>query len=304
MKRRTPPLRAMGIAVSIVFCGLSFLIVSYFLYFRSIEKGFQKYNLRRLRSLQDVGETRSEQVLKVVGLGSSLIRAATFYDKEMDSFSHQVSMPVRYVRMARPGGGPGDWRLVMRDIRKRKPDILMIQSEYLFIEPKLTLLHWRGFMKHVTRLFGGLRKEFWGASSRKVRSYIKWYDTRVRRRHRRQSLQQRIRLRRGLVASMWNFGFSIEWRNTLEQFRKHGIKVVVLEIPIHKSQLRWRYQGHMKTTSAILDSLEEEGLATVLRCPLKFKHNDFDDDHHMVPVAQARYSKWLLNELAKLGSNK
>jgi hypothetical protein len=304
MKRRPPPLRAMVIAVSIVLCGLSFLTVSYFLYFRSVERGFRKYNQRRLHSLHESKEIGGREILRVVGLGSSLIRAATFYDKEMDSFSHQVSMPVRYVRMARPGGGPGDWRLVMRDIRKGKPDILVMQSESLFTEPRLMLLHWRGFTKHVTRLFSGSRKELLGCSVKKVRTYITWYETYIRRRNRRKSFRQKVRLRQGWVTPMWDFRISFELKSVLELFRKDGIKIVIIEIPIHKSQRKWRYRGHRKTVQAFLDALKEEGLATVLRCSLKFKHNEFDDDNHMVPVARARYCKWLLKKLARLRANK
>ena len=298
MTSRPPPLRAVLVALSVGLAALALLAASYWKWHCDTERFYHQYDIDRLRALRDRGGTDGPHVLRVVALGSSLLRAATFFDSAMDDFSRELGIPIRYVRMAKPGGGLRARHLMLHDVRTARPDLLLIEPISLFFKKDPVIHHRRRLTLHPSRILHRPRNSLWGRRRRNVLGMIRWYEGRVRPRNRQKTSRHWATDDGRLQPNAPGFRLSPQCRRELAFLKKDGVVVVIADIPIHASQEAETDPGCNRDLAAALTATRDEGLVRLMSCPVRFNHSDYDDDHHMVHAARKRYCRWLLGELA------
>lgn len=294
-----PPLRAMLIALGPALLGIAVVAASYYRYHRSIEDVYLSYDRERLAKL--AAEYPDAEGMRVVGVGTSLLRAGTFPDGAMNALASDMDIPVKYVKIVRSNGGTRDWHLVMEDVMRARPHVAVIEARYLFFRVRILRHHLRAAHRHARRLKKRRKQSaLWGRAPEEVRASILRRESAPEHGGRWERAKRREKHQRGVLP--WPRGFDARegCEEVFAAFKAAGVRVVILEMPIHPQEETARRAARMSEAvemDARLAALERAGLIKRLRCPLRFRHADFRDGRHMRSGARRRFSAWLLREL-------
>ena len=94
----TSPLRAVVAALGIVAFIMTLFTIAFLLRTAAYGEDFFKYHCKRLAAFSSSVYTERRQPLRVIGVGTSLLRFATYYDKEMAAYAGTLGLPLSYLR--------------------------------------------------------------------------------------------------------------------------------------------------------------------------------------------------------------
>ena len=117
----------------------------------------------------------------------------------------------------------------------------------------------------------------------------------------KQKKEERLRRVRTDLDNSLVFGLRPGCREIFETCRKHGITVIVLDIPINSLAKRIiRGEKRLRYMNDKLAELEREGLIKRINGPDNLSEDDFIDLRHMNKSGREKYSRWLVKKLQEL----
>ena len=284
-ERRAPPLWAMPAAAGVAFLVLGTSLTWFWLGLRAKEKAYREDDRHRLAEMAVAQKDGGEGLLRIVGIGTSLLNAGTPDDRGMAILGDRSGVAVRYVRICRGWGAFSNWRGTMQAVRSAGPDMVLVEDQCLFYVPRMWVI---ARMSSLDDVVGRIKALFGTLVSPRTTDVAQGRPNpgRLVRQHR----EDRIRLLR--------FGLRPDAREILQEFRQARIPVVILCMPIHPRARSMRQEWEGPAIDRSLDELERERLVTVLRCPLRFEPDEYTDLIHLTAEGREKYSRWLIETLA------
>jgi hypothetical protein len=293
-----PPLRVALVAVVAAAAIMAMLAWSACRERRLMQQANWAHDTARLAKLKAEAATNQPGPLRLVGIGTSLLGAATYYDDRMVLTAGQAGVSLRYVQLARAGTFE-DWGPLVAQVCKAHPDIVVIEDRLLFWpEPgcDLTMIrqHSQDMLERILHGHDPRRK----AAQEAVRARM--FERGLRMKFKKLTLAE-LQQARAARAVRFGGGLRPGGREALEAFRAGGIRVIILPMPVSRLvEADPDVVLQHKRLDAELARLAADGLVARLDCPLAFESNEFRDLRHMMPQGQDRYSRWLIGELARM----
>jgi hypothetical protein len=277
-----PPIWAMPAAI-----GLSLLMAVALVVYRGIHPAADPHRVQAAVMLPRMPPGTE----RVVAVGSSILGEAMLPDREMESLSRRIlDRAIRYDSIVRPLCEVPDWPGLEQEILGARPAVLLLDAYCLFYESRARpardfLFFWTSFESDVLRhwLTGRSAGTGLGPPARLRPAPMAHWSVRAvaeLREYRRQRLR---------------FGFRRSIGQSLARFRRAGIAVVILDVPLHPLV---HVHGEDGTMAQELRALEVAGVASVARCAFTFDRPDFIDPMHLGGPGRARYSEWLARSLS------
>jgi len=279
-----PPLWALPTAAGLVFLAVALASVPYWRAVRAEESAFA--TACRARLARSASSAPGAAPLRIVGVGTSLLQDATYDDEQMEVFAlRRLSRDIRYARLVRTAGWFPDWCGLMEEVLAVHPDLVWVDDYVLFYRVRPWVVHPQR-VRAETKLEV---KRLLGPAFR-----IGAVDPDPGPAAVREVLEQ-AQARRDLN---YRFGLRPEARETLRRFRDAGVPVWLLPMPLHPAARATLDEDQARVMDQTLRDLEREGLARVVRCPLRFDRTEYLDLLHLNVAGRKRYSGWLLDEAA------
>ncbi|MBL7961593.1 hypothetical protein JNL27_15270 [bacterium] len=288
---KSPPMYVWG--MTLVFVCLTF-IVSFKLY--SDSKTFVDYNVERLDTFRTV------KGKKVIGIGSSLLHNATFFDQFMSDFGEDIGYDsIRFLRIVRYGSAIEDFIPLMTPMLDASPDMIIIESNILFLlggevrRPKI----WKDIakfirfaIKHPTRIpvferagRGNLELNM------ELPFHLSQHDTLTR-------VKRVMKMKAFKVRSS---DFPKEVIDFFSGSTERKIKIIIIDVPyvILEEVIQETSLIQQKTTY-LRSQLQVKYGIEYLVYPDSLGLEYYVDFSHLNQKGRERYSYWLLSCLSKL----
>lgn len=288
---QAPPLKAQIIALAIVvglFGSGAWLYVDYEL---SIEEAFDHRDEERLGQLRSDGKR-----LRVVGIGTSLLRRATVRGDQLGGLGEGLESVVDYARLCRPAGGLLSWRPAMAQVAEAEPDVVVFESLYLFYRLKAGRLLRERYFRLCRSLFRQIvlpsEALQWPPAPRVFLD--RWQQDRNKR---RDFGPQRVALRQRFWSQVMASGLRPGAFDVMRELKARNVRVVVVEVPMKAETLATYPDDERASMGRELGRLHDSGLVSLYDCPLGFAERHFLDSAHLNPRGQRRFSRWLFSEI-------
>lgn len=231
------------------------------------------------------------RIMAMIG-GSHIKFALQTEDEGFAAAVAAAGLPeVQVVRITGPSGMEPLSQSFVDAMVRLKPDVLLVQDHALFYnQPETTFAEFARYCREKLKAFSRGRS----LTNREMRKVERWDDV-----HDIPPVtitdadiaKARLQRSKCFVGEMRR-----DVAGLIRACHAAGIRVVVVSVPVHR-----RWQGvlvHAEEEAAGVDRLAAAGLCRPLRCPLEFAVEDYRDLRHMQSGARARYTRWLLGELA------
>lgn len=289
---KAPPLRAQIVAISIVIglFGLgAWLYVDYEL---SIDKAFDQRDEARLQQLRS-----DDQRLRVVGLGTSLLRRATVRGDQFGELGEELKSVVDYARLCRPAGGLLSWRSAMVRVAEAEPDVVVFESLYLFYRLKAGRILRERYLRLCRSTFRQivLPSEALQWPPAPQIFLDRWQLDREKR---RDFGPQRIVLRQRFWSQVMEFGLRPGAVEVFQDLKSRNVRIAVVGVPMKAETLATYPDEERAFIHLELSRLRDSGLVSLYDCPFEFSGRHFLDSAHLNPKGQRRFSRWLFSEIS------
>lgn len=288
-----PPLRAVIVAIAI---SIAILALTVFFDYKEQTLRNKLFFEHHSKRLEDFKSDNLGGGLKVVGVGTSLFRASTYYDKDMNAYAWQrLNIPLEYLRISEPGGGNLDWQPLMQKIIQADPDVILIENYYLFYRRNLN----RSYYSRSQRYFKDKRiHKRWQVTLAEMSEKIDLYEQ-IKAKKKEVTKEKLIKKRKSKDKT-FIFGLRPGYKEIFEICQKKNISIIVLDMPIHSKARIAFGEERLQYINNKLTELETEGLIKRLAGPYNLNNNDFADLRHMTQSGREKYSSWLIKNLHEM----
>lgn len=287
------PLRAVIVAI-----GISIAILALTVFFDYKEQAIRNkvFFEHHSKRLADFKSDNLGEGLKVVGVGTSLLRASTYYDKDMNAYAWQrLNIQLEYLRISEPGGGNLDWQPLMQKIIQADPDVILIENYYLFYRRNLN----KSYYSRSQRYFKDKKiHKRWQVTLAEMSEKIDLYEQ-IKTKKKAVTEEKLIKQRKSKNKTMI-FGLRPGYKEIFEICQKKNISIIVLDMPINsKARIVWG-EERLQYINNKLAKLEADGLIQRLAGPDNLDDGDFAELKHMLPSGREKYSLWLIESLQEI----
>lgn len=289
---KSAPIYVWGI--TLVFIGIVFAAV---LFLYAGTKPFVEYNLERLDTFH------SAKGKKIIGIGSSLLHNATFFDQFMSDFGKENGYDsIRFLRIIKYGSAIEDFVPLLDPMLNTSPDIIVIEFNMLFLlggwarPPSF----WNDMKKFIRFVIQHPTKvsDFQKAERGNLELSMKLPD----RNARQDSSVFAKRVRKMKEFRVRNSGFPKELENFFSVSGGRKIKMVIVDVPgytkLEEAIEEWSV-NKQKMSDLQLELKIKYGIET-LKFPDELGLEYYMDFSHFNQKGRERYSLWLLSCLSKL----
>jgi hypothetical protein len=262
------------------------------LYLYANAKPFTEFNKERLNTYKN---TKGK---KIIGLGSSLLHNATFFDRFMSDFGDKKGYDsIRFLRIIRYGGTIEDFIPLLNSILDASPEIVVIESNMLLLlgggrrEPDLwnDTKHFLKFLlQHPMRINDFQRG---GRGNLELNMKLQAKNSRL------DSIALAKRVKRMKTYYVRNSGFPSEVDEFLIKSKKRKIRVVIVDVPAY-SKVEEMIEGwpFIKQKMAdLLTEVQQKYGVEYLKFPDPLGLEYYADFAHFNQAGRERYSLWLLS---------
>lgn len=291
--RHPPPLMTQIAALAIVALVFGTGAWLYFDYEARIERVMDERDLSLLADL-----AADDRRIRVVGIGTSLLRKATPRGDQFSALGEEMNGAVHYARMCRPAGRAHGRSDLLSAVADARPHIVVFEKTYLFNRPRRS-----NAVRRYLNLCRSLVRQ--AISPAEIMQLPPDPETFLRRwnrdRQHRPDLGDTDMTSRGeLWSEYMAFGLRPGFREFFGELEDQSTIVVVVEPPPQAGTPSPLSDAEHAELEASLRLLVEEGFVTLLRCPLRFDDEHFQDQVHLNPEGQKRFSGWLFGEVLRL----
>ena len=287
-QNKYPPIHVWAMTLVIV-CVVA---VSSFYYFQT---SFIQYNTKRLHLLSSVNGKR------IVGLGTSLLRRATFFDEFMSDFGRENGFDgFKFVQITKGGGLQDDFISLMQTIEETKPNVVLIESNLVFLDLvkseklKVKIISHRDYLKSIflksLRFFAGSNS--WYAQPTRELPFKPVTQDSMR-------FVSKIKLMRKYEVR--DTTLTREFEDFLIYAREQKTKIIVVEVPRYEKleEVVTELPKNKQKLSALIQDLKTKYGIEYLEYPEKLGLEYYVDFSHFNQKGRERYSLWLLSCLSK-----
>jgi hypothetical protein len=295
--RPSLPLRPMIFALGFVGLTLVGLLTVYLNDHRIARRARLERSAARLNHLWEGDDSDVAQPLRVATFGTSLLQVGLLGEGVLGEVAaDELGVDLRIVKFWQAGGGAEAWHPVLDRVFEQPPHVVIFEDYYLFYRMWWFMDHLRGFRRMCWELLRGEEdrsdseeKAENGVFARKESPHVLAPVDDVRRR-RRMEYRSRALL----------FGLRPGTEEVIERFHEKGVSVVIVQLPVPDFGEESRLPGRVEFMASELARLEQTGIVTVLRCPLDFEDDEFDDFLHLRRESRPVFSRWLLEEIVSM----
>lgn len=253
---------------------------------------FNRELARHHLSLVHEAKAMRGEVLPVVTIGASGIDRAILSGEQFATAATEAGLPpMRLVRLVAPGGIEKLDENLVSALVELRPEILLVQDHALFYDDlRSGYGGFSNFCKDRLVDLLGLRKGR-RAPAKRLADFYSGRNDRRREISAQQIEALRVERRRTYT------GLREDVLLAMELCHQAGTRVCILPI-VGDPRAEIIFDDDREANHRHLTRIVASGMAEVLSCPITFTEEDYLDIRHHSSQGRARYTRWLLSELA------
>lgn len=266
------------------------------LYLYEDTKPFTEFNIERLNTFKDF------KGKKIIGLGSSLLHNATFFDQFMSDFGEKKGYDsIRFLRIIKYGSTIEDFVPLLNSLLDASPEIVVIEANMLLLlgggrrEPGF----WsdtKQFLKFLVQHPGRINDfQRGGRGNLELNMKLPGQNTR------QDSMTLAKRVKRMTTYYVRNSGFPTEVDEFFIKSKKRKIKVVIVDVPAYSKveEMIEEWPFNKQKMADLLTDMHQKYGVEYLKFPDQLGLGYYADFAHFNQAGRERYSLWLLSCLSK-----
>ncbi len=277
--------------------------------FLTLDPVLRILNYKRLDSDHKENTYSIRDKKHVVSLGSSLVRFAIYYDKEMNAFvQEQGYQDYKFTRFVLAGPHLAQFFPLFDHILSAKPDVVLLQHSFFAYKKKFKkryhgkIHNYRYFFKRFLIHFvnGGVGFKRYRHNREQEQAMPSEEIEIFRKETQKPDHLQKLKKRRKKWRIRKNAeDIPVELDEFLKQAERADIKVVILNLPRPDESMR-SLPGTQKEYFRLMKAYEMKYQVKYLHYPQHLELDSFVDYNHLTPAARDIYISWLLKELETL----